>query len=71
MSKTITFYLTDDQFGAVEKVAEAMRAKVHEIAAAALLQELNNFEYEGERVAELLDSLRIYSDGVEVPVIKL
>ena len=70
MSKAITFYLTDDQYAAIEKVAEVMRAKVHEVAAAAALQDLNNFDYDGDRVAELLESIRIYSDGAVIPNIK-
>lgn len=71
MSKSITLNFSDEQYEAIEKVAEVMRAEVPEIVIAALFQELNNFSYESDRVAELLDSLRIYSDGKEIPKIKL
>jgi hypothetical protein len=71
MSKQISYRLTDAQYDAVEAVAKVMRSTVEDIAAALALQDLEGFELNGGREADLLHSLRAYADGKKIPDIRL
>lgn len=71
MSKHITICLTDGQYAAIEEVSKVMRSSVEDVAAALALQDLDGFELNGDREADLLCGLREYADGRRIPRLNL